>query len=29
MKSEEIRSLFNQFEAAALDFNGMECWSGA
>jgi len=27
MKSEEIRSLFTQFEAAASDIEGVECWS--
>ncbi len=27
MKSEEIRTLFEKFEAAANEFNGVECWS--
>ena len=27
MKSEEIKNLFSQFEAAALEFDGVECWS--
>jgi DNA-damage-inducible protein D len=27
MKSEEIKSLFSQFEAAASDIEGVECWS--
>jgi len=27
MKSEEIKNLFFQFEAAALDLDGVECWS--
>jgi len=27
MKSDEIRSLFSRFEAAALEFDGVECWS--
>ena len=27
MKSEEIRELFLQFESAALEFDGIECWS--
>ena len=27
MKSDEIRSLFSQFEAAASDLEGVECWS--
>ena len=27
MKSEEIKSLFSQFEAAASDLEGVECWS--
>jgi DNA-damage-inducible protein D len=27
MKSEEIRNLFSQFEAAASDLEGIECWS--
>lgn len=28
MKAEEIKQLFQQFEAAAIDFKGIECWSG-
>ncbi|HNW97574.1 MAG TPA: DNA damage-inducible protein D [Bacteroidales bacterium] len=27
MKSEEIQQLFKQFEAAAIEFEGVECWS--
>lgn len=27
MKSEDIRNLFSQFEAAASHFEGVECWS--
>jgi DNA-damage-inducible protein D len=27
MKTEEIKLLFQQFEAAAIDFEGIECWS--
>lgn len=27
MKSDEIRNLFTQFEAAASDLEGVECWS--
>lgn len=27
MKSEEIKELFSQFEAAAVEFEGIECWS--
>lgn len=27
MKTEEIRLLFQQFETAAIDFEGIECWS--
>jgi DNA-damage-inducible protein D len=27
MKSDEIRNLFSQFEAAAADLEGVECWS--
>lgn len=27
MKSEEIRKLFSQFEAAASELEGVECWS--
>lgn len=27
MKSDEIRNLFSQFEAAASDLEGVECWS--
>ncbi|HCB63035.1 MAG TPA: hypothetical protein DEP77_13975 [Bacteroidales bacterium] len=27
MKTEEIHDLFNRFEAAAIDLNGVECWS--
>lgn len=27
MKSDEIRSLFAQFEAAAAELEGVECWS--
>ena len=27
MKSEEIKSLFSQFEAAAIEIDGVECWS--
>ena len=27
MKSDEIRSLFSQFEAAASELEGVECWS--
>ncbi|MDR0908893.1 MAG: DNA damage-inducible protein D [Spirochaetaceae bacterium] len=27
MKSEEIKDLFEQFEAAAVEFEGIECWS--
>jgi DNA-damage-inducible protein D len=27
MKSEEIKSLFAQFEAVASEFEGIECWS--
>jgi DNA-damage-inducible protein D len=27
MKSEEIKNLFTQFEAAASEFEGIECWS--
>ena len=27
MKSNEIRALFERFEAAAADFDGIECWS--
>ena len=27
MKSEEIQALFNQFEAAAVNIEGIECWS--
>lgn len=27
MKSDEIKSLFTQFEAAASEFEGVECWS--
>jgi DNA-damage-inducible protein D len=27
MKSEEIKSLFSQFEAAASELEGIECWS--
>lgn len=27
MKSDEIKSLFTQFEAAASEFEGIECWS--
>jgi DNA-damage-inducible protein D len=27
MKSEEIKELFSQFEAAAAEFEGIECWS--
>ena len=27
MKSDEIRSLFAQFEAAASELEGVECWS--
>jgi len=28
MKSEEIKKLFSQFEAAAAELEGVECWSG-
>ena len=28
MKSEEIKKLFTQFEAAASELEGVECWSG-
>ena len=27
MKSEEIRQLFEKFESAAIEFDGVECWS--
>ena len=27
MKSEEIKNLFSQFEAAASELEGVECWS--
>jgi DNA-damage-inducible protein D len=27
MKSKEIRQLFEKFETAAIEFNGVECWS--
>lgn len=27
MKSEEIKLLFTQFEAASADVEGVECWS--
>jgi DNA-damage-inducible protein D len=27
MKSEEIRQLFERFESAAIEFDGVECWS--
>ena len=27
MKSDEIKNLFTQFEAAASEFEGVECWS--
>lgn len=27
MKSDEIKNLFSQFEAAASDLEGVECWS--
>jgi DNA-damage-inducible protein D len=27
MKSEEIKQLFEQFESAAIEFDGVECWS--
>ncbi|WP_449400081.1 hypothetical protein [Chryseobacterium wanjuense] len=27
MKSEEIKNLFNKFEAAASELEGIECWS--
>ena len=27
MKSDEIKNLFSQFEAAASEFEGIECWS--
>ena len=27
MKSEEIKSLFSQFESAAIEIDGVECWS--
>ena len=27
MKSEEIQALFSQFEAAAVNIEGVECWS--
>jgi DNA-damage-inducible protein D len=27
MKSEQIQELFEKFEAAAIDFDGVECWS--
>ena len=27
MKSEEIKQLFTQFEAAAAELEGVECWS--
>lgn len=27
MKSEEIRQLFEKFESAAIEFDGIECWS--
>jgi DNA-damage-inducible protein D len=27
MKTEEIKQLFQEFEAAAIDFEGVECWS--
>jgi DNA-damage-inducible protein D len=27
MKSEEIKKLFAQFESAAAEFEGVECWS--
>jgi len=27
MKSDEIKGLFSQFEAAAYDLEGVECWS--
>lgn len=27
MKSEEIKQLFDKFEAASIEFNGVECWS--
>ena len=27
MKSEDIQALFNQFEAAAVNVEGIECWS--
>lgn len=27
MKSEQIRELFSNFEAAAIEFDGVECWS--
>jgi DNA-damage-inducible protein D len=27
MKSEEIKSLFAKFEAAAAELEGVECWS--
>ena len=27
MKTENIKSLFEQFEAIVCDYNGVECWS--
>jgi len=27
MKSNEIKQLFEKFETAAIEFNGVECWS--
>ncbi len=27
MKTEEIKNLFNQFETAAAELEGIECWS--
>ncbi len=27
MKSEEIKQLFEKFESAAIEFDGVECWS--
>lgn len=27
MKTEEIKTLFDQFEAIVCDYNGIECWS--
>jgi len=27
MKSEEIKRIFEKFESAAIEFDGVECWS--